>query len=70
MHLIPLEYVSSGPAKRRESLKHLEDDSRDAHDDVEGWMAPEDAIKLVRDMMYDTYAPEEVQSAVWRKISG
>jgi len=39
-------------------------------DDEDGYITPEDAVKLVRDDTIATFASGEVEASVWRRISG
>ncbi|KDQ30495.1 hypothetical protein PLEOSDRAFT_1062522 [Pleurotus ostreatus PC15] len=72
LHLIPLSHISppSRPRKRRRS--HDRDDEGTAGiagSDDEGWIAVEDALKLIFDRNVNTLAPPEVERLVWKRIS-
>ncbi|KAF9498063.1 SGT1-domain-containing protein [Pleurotus eryngii] len=73
LHLIPLSHISppSRPRKRRRS--HDSDDEGTAGiagNDDGGWIAVEDALKLIFDRNVNTLAPPEVERLVWKRISG
>ncbi|KZT06347.1 uncharacterized protein LAESUDRAFT_679939 [Laetiporus sulphureus 93-53] len=75
LHLIPLSYVSapsSKPRRRRYPGAKDSDEEGDMTqiDDDEDYITVQDAIKLVRDPLVDTFAPAEVEQTVWTRLSG
>ncbi|KAF8649824.1 hypothetical protein AX16_005589 [Volvariella volvacea WC 439] len=76
LHLVPISHVSPPSRKRiRRKLPNTgESDDEGEHDaiidqDEEDWIAANDALKLVRDPLVDTFAPSAVESILWRRIS-
>ncbi|KAI0768553.1 SGT1-domain-containing protein [Trametes elegans] len=75
LHLVPLSHVSapSSKTRRRRYLPHQGDDEEaglnDAEDE-EDFITATDAVKLVRDPLIQTTAPEKVEQTVWQRISG
>ncbi|KAI0757270.1 SGT1-domain-containing protein [Daedaleopsis nitida] len=71
LHLIPLSHVSppSSKKRRRKYLSNRDSDDEEEGDDEETLTAA-DAVKLVRDPLMDTTAPDGVEAAVWKRISG
>lgn len=74
MHLIPLQHTSapSKPKRRRRfpGSKDSDDEGDIVGDDLEEYLAIDDAIKLVRDATVETRAPRTVENTVWQRISG
>lgn len=75
LHLIPLQHTSSPnkPRRRRRiSGSKGSDDEGDiaGDDDLEEYLAIDDALKLVRDATVITRAPSAVENVVWQRISG
>ncbi|KAL0578022.1 hypothetical protein V5O48_003972 [Marasmius crinis-equi] len=67
LHLIDLIHVSaSSKIPRRERPSP---DSDDENDEVEDFLAVDDALKLLRDPLTDTSAPSAVKNTVWQRIS-
>lgn len=60
LHLVPLEYTSPLPPKMQEGDEETEED---------GYIAPEEALRLVLDPSIDTLAPAAVEQAVWSRIA-
>ena len=74
LHLIPLSHVSL-PSRRRGRRKFTNATDSEADEDLnddeeDGWIAPEDAVKFVRDDSIATFASGEVEASVWRQTSG
>lgn len=73
LHLVPIFYHSLANTPRiRRRLQETEDDNIQdptaiAEDD--DYLGPADALRLVQDPTVDTIAPDEVERAVWRRIS-
>lgn len=73
MHLIPLQHISapSKPKRRRRFPGSQSDDEGDiVGDDIEEYLAIDDALKLVRDATIETRAPRTVENTVWQRTSG
>ena len=72
LHLVPLSHVSppSSKATRRKYASHPEDGSNDDLDDNEDLISAAHAVQLVRDLLVNTTAPQNVEQAVWRRIDG
>ncbi|KAG1773045.1 SGT1-domain-containing protein [Suillus occidentalis] len=74
LHLIPLQHTSapSKPKRRRifPGAKDSDDEGDIVGDDLEEYLAIDDAIKLVRDATVETRAPRTVENTVWQRISG
>lgn len=74
LHLIPLQHTSapSKPKRRRRfpGSKESDDEGDIVGDDLEEYLATDDAIKLVRDATVETRAPRTVENTVWQRISG
>ncbi|KAG1757291.1 SGT1 protein-domain-containing protein [Suillus lakei] len=74
LHLIPLQHISapSKPKRRRRfpGSKDSDDEGDIVGDDLEEYLAIDDALKLVRDATVDTRAPRTVENTVWQRISG
>lgn len=68
---MPISHVSP-PSRKRQSRKQL--GSKDSDDDGDNndadWIAVPDALKVVRDTNVDTNAPADLESTIWRRISG
>lgn len=65
----------SPPSRKRGRRKYANATDSEADDDLndddeDGYIAPEDAVKLVRDNSIATFASGEVEASVWRRISG
>ncbi|KAH9922003.1 SGT1 protein-domain-containing protein [Epithele typhae] len=73
LHLVPLSHVSPPSGKTRRKKYDSREDS-DEENGVDGKesdsITAADAIRLVRDPLVDTFAPENVQAAVWKRIAG
>lgn len=73
LHLIPLQHTSSPskPRRRRRipGSKDSEDEGDIAGDDLEEYLAIDDALNLVRDATVVTCAPPAVETTVWQRIS-
>ncbi|KAG2350677.1 SGT1-domain-containing protein [Suillus weaverae] len=74
LHLIPLQYISSPskPKRRRRfpGSKDSDDEGDIVGDDLEEYLAIDDALKLVRDATVETRAPRTVENTVWQRTSG
>ncbi|KAJ3006221.1 hypothetical protein NUW54_g4020 [Trametes sanguinea] len=73
LHLIPLSHVSAPSARirRRRYLPHQsEEEEEQLEKDEEEYILATDAVKLVRDPLVETVAPETVEQTVWKRISG
>lgn len=74
LHLVPLQHVSalSKPKRRRRfpGSKDSDDEGDIVGDDLEEYLAIDDALKLVRDLTVETRAPRTVENTVWQRISG
>ncbi|KAF8624765.1 hypothetical protein AX15_005659 [Amanita polypyramis BW_CC] len=73
LHLVPLSHLSppSRRVHRRKLPGLLESDSEGPSDEDDSeWLSTNDAVKLVRDSIYDTFAPSIVEKLVWQRISG
>ncbi|KAL7285726.1 hypothetical protein ACG7TL_000831 [Trametes sanguinea] len=73
LHLIPLSHVSAPSARnrRRRYLPHQgEEEEEQLENDEEEFILATDAVKLVRDPLVETTAPESVERIVWKRISG
>ncbi|EIW64525.1 SGT1-domain-containing protein [Trametes versicolor FP-101664 SS1] len=75
IHLVPLSHVSPPSSKthRRRYLPHQGDEDEEAlyeNEDGEDFITAHDAVKLVRDPLARTTAPETVEQTVWKRISG
>ncbi|KAG1755004.1 SGT1 protein-domain-containing protein [Suillus paluster] len=74
LHLIPLKHTSppSKPKRRRRfpGYKGSDDEDDIVGDDLEEYLAIDDALKLVRDVTVDTRAPRTIENTVWQRISG
>lgn len=73
LHLIPLQHISapSKPKRRRRFPGSQSDDEGDiVGDDIEEYLAIDDALKLVRDATIETRAPRTVENTVWQRTSG
>jgi len=73
LHLIPLTHISP-PSRKRQRRKlpgAADSDNEDADiGDDDSFIAIEDAVKLVRDPLISTLAPEDVERLVWERIAG
>jgi hypothetical protein len=72
LHLIPLSH-SSPPSRKRSRRKmsgSTESDNEGSDNDDDEFIAPDDAVKLVRGSFVETLAPPLVEKAVWERISG
>ncbi|KAG2077012.1 SGT1-domain-containing protein [Suillus decipiens] len=74
LHLIPLQHISasSKPKRRRvfPGSKDSDDEGGIIGDDLEEYLAIDDALKLVRDATVETRAPRTVESTIWQRTSG
>ncbi|KAI9066682.1 SGT1-domain-containing protein [Trametes sanguinea] len=73
LHLIPLSHVSAPSARnrRRRYLPHQsEEEEEQLENEEEEYILATDAVKLVRDPLVETTAPENVEQTVWKRISG
>ncbi|OSD05949.1 SGT1-domain-containing protein [Trametes coccinea BRFM310] len=73
LHFIPLSHVSAPSARnrRRRYLPHQgEEEEEQLENDEEEFILATDAVKLVRDPLVETTAPESVERIVWKRISG
>ncbi|EJF66458.1 hypothetical protein DICSQDRAFT_176292 [Dichomitus squalens LYAD-421 SS1] len=74
LHLVPLSHVSPPSSKtRRKYVPYGDDDTENQMDESEenhDFITAADAVKLVRDPLVDTLAPQNVQDVVWKRISG
>ncbi|KAI1797621.1 SGT1 protein-domain-containing protein [Ganoderma leucocontextum] len=75
LHLVPLSHISSPSSKtrRRKYVSRQDNDDEDniAEDqDNDEFITAVDAVKLVREPLADTLAPQNVQDVVWKRISG
>lgn len=74
LHLIPLQHLSvpSKPKRRRvfPGSKDSDDEGGIIGDDLEEYLAIDDALKLVRDGTVETRAPRTVENTVWQRTSG
>ncbi|TBU34976.1 SGT1 protein-domain-containing protein [Dichomitus squalens] len=74
LHLVPLSHVSPPSSKtRRKYVPYGDDDNENQIDESEenhDFITAADAVKLVRDPLVDTLAPQNVQDVVWKRISG
>ncbi|KAI0359104.1 SGT1-domain-containing protein [Trametes cingulata] len=75
LHLIPLSHVSapSSKTRRRRYLPHQsaeDEEELNENEDEEDFITATDAVKLVRDPLVQTTAPEKVEEVVWMRISG
>ncbi|KAI0724281.1 SGT1 protein-domain-containing protein [Cerioporus squamosus] len=74
LHLVPLSHVSppSSKPRRRKYIPHRESDDEDKLENEEegDFITATDAVRLVRDPLMDTAAPQNVQDVVWKRISG
>ncbi|TFK89759.1 SGT1-domain-containing protein [Polyporus arcularius HHB13444] len=74
LHLIPLSHVSppSSKSRRRKYIPRGESDEEDnmENDEDSDFITAADAVRLVRDPLVDTAAPNNVQDVVWKRISG
>ncbi|KXN83606.1 hypothetical protein AN958_01171 [Leucoagaricus sp. SymC.cos] len=73
LHLIPLSHTSP-PSRKRRRRKYTDnaDSGEEDHlnDEDDEYLASQDGVKLVRDDITNTLAPEKVEATVWRRISG
>ncbi|KAI5124417.1 hypothetical protein M0805_008301 [Coniferiporia weirii] len=73
LHLIPLSYLSSPSTRAQQRRKidgHESDEGENlGDDDGEGWLNVQDALKALKSNE-TTNAPNDVQEAVWKRISG
>jgi len=69
LHLVPLTYISPSYRERRRKTLDSDDENLGVVQDDE-FIAAADGIRVVRDPLIDTFAPEAVEKAVWRRISG
>ncbi|KAG1829232.1 SGT1-domain-containing protein [Suillus subalutaceus] len=74
LHLIPLQHISapSKPKRRRKfpGSKDSDDEGDIVGDDLDEYLAIDDALKLVRDATVETRAPRTVENTVWQRTSG
>lgn len=74
LHLIPFQHISApGKPKRRRKFpgsKDSDDEGDIVGDDLEEYLAIDDALKLVRDATVETRAPRTVENTVWQRTSG
>ncbi|RPD81718.1 SGT1-domain-containing protein [Lentinus tigrinus ALCF2SS1-7] len=74
IHLVPLSHVSppSSKSRRRKYITRGDSDDEDNLENEEDaeFITATDAVRLVRDPMIDTAAPQNVQDVVWKRISG
>ena len=71
LHLIPIVHVSpKSSARRRQKLSPDSDGESLENEENDEFIAPLDALKLVRDPQRDTLAPPDVEKLVWGRISG
>ncbi|KAF5384722.1 hypothetical protein D9757_006218 [Collybiopsis confluens] len=73
LHLIDISHVSapSRIPRRRERQRFDDDDNPDGlEDDLEDFLASEDALKILRDSNTNTLAPPAVENVVWNRILG
>ncbi|KAI8995380.1 SGT1-domain-containing protein [Trametes punicea] len=75
LHLIPLSHISAPSTRnrRRRYLPHhsAEDEEQlDENGIGDDFIIATDAVKLVRDPLVETTAPENVEQVVWNRISG
>ncbi|KAH7915115.1 SGT1-domain-containing protein [Hygrophoropsis aurantiaca] len=73
LQLIPLEHISAPSRirrRRRLPASKDSDDEGDIGDDADEYLAPDDALALIRDRDVDTLAPRSVEDIVWQRISG
>lgn len=77
LHLIPIFYNSPSnmPRKRRQlpGASQGSDDEKDGgigSTEDDGFLAPSDALRVLRDTNSDTIAPEGIESIVWERIAG
>ncbi|KIK71348.1 hypothetical protein GYMLUDRAFT_147777 [Collybiopsis luxurians FD-317 M1] len=71
LHLIDISHVSppSRIPRRRLQKSNENDDPDGLDDDLEDYLATEDALKILRDPHLDTFAPHAVEDTVWSRIS-
>lgn len=67
IHLIDLSHVS--PPSKIPRKRRVDGDSDDERDAVEDFLAVEDALKVLRDPLVDTAAPNGVKEITWQRIS-
>lgn len=72
---MPLSHVSppSRPRCRRRSPNSRDSDDEVNHigeDGDDDWIAVGDALKIVRDPSVNTLSPPQVESLIWKRISG
>ncbi|KAJ3750022.1 SGT1 protein-domain-containing protein [Lentinula detonsa] len=74
LHLVDISHVSPPSRKSRRKQKSsgasLSDDENSSMQELEDYIAVEDALKLVRDLNVDTLAPPAVEQVIWTRISG
>ncbi|RPD63222.1 SGT1-domain-containing protein [Lentinus tigrinus ALCF2SS1-6] len=74
IHLVPLSHVSppSSKSRRRKYITRGDSDDEDNLENEEDaeFITATDAVRLVRDPMIVTAAPQNVQDVVWKRISG
>ncbi|CDO70264.1 hypothetical protein BN946_scf184942.g64 [Trametes cinnabarina] len=73
LHLVPLSHISAPSARnrRRRYLPHQsEEEEEQPEDDGDDFILATDAVKLVRDPLVETTAPENVERVVWKRIAG
>ncbi|KAI0823078.1 SGT1-domain-containing protein [Trametes gibbosa] len=72
LHLIPLSHVSAPSSKtrrRRQQDTEEREESDEPYDEQE-FITATDAVKLVRDPLVQTLAPERVEQVAWMRITG
>ena len=72
LHLIDISHVSppSRNPRRRQNFDDGDDeDGLMREDELEDYLAVEDAIEILRDPHTDTLAPPAVEKTVWSRIS-
>ena len=69
IHIIPVSHISPPSRTRRRRPTPADQDVDEEVEDDE-FIAAHDALSLLRDPNIVTFAPPEVESIVWQRISG
>ncbi|KAH9853055.1 SGT1 protein-domain-containing protein [Lenzites betulinus] len=72
LHLIPLSHVSAPSSKTRRRRHQEGEDHEELNEspDEQEFITATDAVKLVRDPLVHTLAPEKVEHVAWKRITG
>ncbi|KAJ3849925.1 SGT1 protein-domain-containing protein [Lentinula lateritia] len=72
LHLIDISHVSPPsrkPRRRHEISGRNDEEDEYMAEELEDYIATEDALKLIRDPDIDTFAPSVVERIIWNRIS-